>query len=56
MENKQKCEWVQKEYTDNPWITSCGKKCFFLANTTPRLQDLYYCPYCGRIIEEMKTP
>ena len=44
------CLWENEQDTDN-WHTSCGHIWTLLADT-PHLNNMEYCPYCGKRLEE----
>jgi len=46
---KEKCKWT---YDDDFWDTDCGKA-FTIMEGTPKDNEMKYCPYCGRQIEQV---
>lgn len=43
------CKW--KEDNDGCWWTDCGQG-FVLADGTPKENDMKFCCYCGKPLEE----
>jgi hypothetical protein len=54
---KQKCTWsnsegVDGEDTDTHWSTSCGEE-FIITDGTPEDNNMGYCCYCGKPIDQL---
>ena len=45
----QSCAWREDE--DGAWDTSCGQR-FELNEGTPAENDMRFCPYCGKPLEQ----
>jgi len=48
-----KCHWTYDEWYDY-WETECGNA-FCVMEGTPSENKMKHCPYCGKLIEEVKT-
>jgi len=45
------CNWVEND--DGFWVTGCGH--FFVLNDgTPSDNQMHWCPYCGKSLQEMQ--
>lgn len=44
------CKWTEDE--DGLWNTECGGT-FEITEGTPRENEMVFCPYCGKSIEEI---
>ena len=45
------CEWVADD--DGVWDTECGNR-FEVIEGTPRENQMYWCPYCGKSLQEVR--
>ena len=50
--NWSNAEGVNSEDSDTHWSTSCGED-FFLNDGTPEDNNMKYCCYCGKPIEQL---
>lgn len=46
-----KCNWVEDE--DGTWHTDCGGQFVFEELGTPMLNDMLFCCYCGKPLEQV---
>ena len=52
---KETCEWKNVDHEETGWDcweTECGEM-FHLAGGGPQELNMYFCPYCGRRIEQL---
>ncbi len=49
MSEDRSCAWREDE--DGVWGTSCGQR-FELNEGTPAENDMRFCPYCGKPLEQ----
>ena len=50
----EKCKWgMYSRFDDGVWGTSCGAEWEFTYGGTPEEHGMKYCPYCGRVVEEV---
>ena len=47
------CEWIQ-DLDDDYWTTGCGAL-FQMNEGTPTENGFLYCPYCGKLLEDVKA-
>lgn len=47
------CEWRLDVPEYNTWATACGNL-FFLEADTPRENEMRFCPFCGRALEQVE--
>lgn len=52
VEAREVCEW--KEDSDGNWETSCDDL-FVLTEGTPSMNNMKYCPMCGKSVKEIAT-
>ena len=53
-QNNMRCTWVQDGDPDSDtWATDCGNM-FILNEGSPKENDLKFCCYCGKPIDEEK--
>ena len=45
------CKW-EYDWHQDTWDTSCGQS-FTVIDATPSQNDMRYCPYCGKVIDEV---
>jgi hypothetical protein len=50
-EKPSQCTWT--ENSDGTWETTCGNAWIFLAGT-PSDNQVRWCPYCGRVLHEVR--
>jgi len=49
---KRKCEWRQDENPDlGVWESGCGNT-WFLEEATPKENDMNFCPFCGKPLNQ----
>ena len=49
---EQYCHWYQQDFQECETSQTCGNKLFNVLNGTPRENDMFFCPYCGKNIVE----
>ena len=48
---KNKCVWSQDSEDSDIWLSSCAKA-FVLNVGTPKENQVKYCVYCGKLVEQ----
>ena len=51
IEMGETCEWVTDD--EGVWDTECGNR-FEIIDGTPRENQLHWCPYCGKSLQEVR--
>ncbi len=51
VESKNICVWSQDSENSDIWLSGCGKV-FVLNEGTPQENQVKYCVYCGKTVEQ----